>query len=151
MESEAKKYEIAYLVSPDVPEEDVVRVAGVVTKLIADVEGTVRNITEPRKRRLAYPIKKARAAYFGVTTFSAGKEAPAEIMKKLKFEKEILRALVVEEEIQPVRTSFRTHWQPTESGITRREPSRKEETSLTAEEREAAIETIDKKLEEILG
>ena len=154
MESEAKKYEISYLVSADVAEDDVVRVAGIVTRLIEEVEGVVRNIHEPKKRRLSYPIAKSKFAYFGYTTFSANPSAVAEMTKKLKFEKEIMRALIVDEvEIPPRQVAFRASWQPQESGIQpRREtPKREEIPALSAEERVAAIQNIDKRLDEILG
>ena len=153
MDREAKKYEISYLVSGNVAEDDVVRVAGIVTRLIKESGGVVRHVSEPKKRLLFYPIKKTRNAYFGYTTFSADGDAVPEIVKKLKFEKEILRALLTEEVIIPPRSlPLRAAWRPTEGDILpKRTLPRREETAVSAEERAAAIESIDKKLEEILG
>ena len=153
MDKELRKYEISYLVSPDVAEDDVVRVAGIVTKLVSDVGGTVENVVEPQKRRLSYPIDKFRFAYFGVTKFMGSPDAPQEMAKRLKFEKEVLRALTVEAlKESPRGTGFRTQWQPQEGAVpVRREREKTKISPLSAEERKQAIETIDKKLEEILG
>ena len=154
MESEQKKYEIAYLVSPQVPEEDVVRIAGIVTRVIEESKGMVRHVNEPKKRLLFYPIQKDRKAYFGYTTFTADGSTPAEITKKLKFEKEILRSLITEEVIVPARhIPLRAAWQPTDGSVLpAKQPIRREELpAVSAEERKTAIENIDKQLEEILG
>ncbi len=154
MESETKRYEISYLVSPDVAEDDVVRVAGIVTRVIEEVKGLIGHINEPKKRRLFYLVEKARFAYFGYTTFRVDPALVSEIGKKLKFEKEILRYLIVEEVVIPPRQfAFRASWQPSEvaAGVKREAPRREETPALSPEEREAAIKTIDKKLEEILG
>ena len=153
MESEAKRYEISYLVSPNVAEDDVVRVAGIVTCVIEEARGVVGHINEPKKRRLFYPIKRERFAYFGYTTFRVDPAAISEIGKKLKFEKEILRHLIVAEIVIPPRQfALRASWQPSEvaAGVKREAPRREETPALSPEEREAAIETIDKKLDEIL-
>ncbi|KKW29086.1 MAG: 30S ribosomal protein S6 [Parcubacteria group bacterium GW2011_GWB1_52_7] len=154
MESEAKRYEISYLVSPNVAEDDVVRVAGIVTRLIEEAKGVVGHINEPKKRRLFYPIRRERFAYFGYTTFRVDPAAASEISKKLKFEKEILRHLIVEEVIIPPRQfAFRASWQPSEvaAGVKREAPRREATPALSLEERAKAIESIDKKLDEILG
>jgi len=105
MDTEQRRYEIAYLISPEVAEDDVVRVAGLVTKIIGDVGGTVRNVTEPKKRHLFYPIHKSRFAYLGVTTFTAGTNAPADITRLSKLEKEVIRLLIVDELKETIRPS----------------------------------------------
>src|SRR3989338_6854972 len=105
MDREAKKYEIAYLVAPEVAEDDVARVAGTITRIIEETHGVVGHVSEPKKRLLFYPIRKTRNASFGYTTFTAGSSAPEAITKKLRFEKEILRSLITEEIRAPVKTS----------------------------------------------
>ena len=156
MESDAKNFEIAYLVSPGVPEDDVVRVVGMITGIIEELHGAVRHIEEPIKRRLAYPIEKQRLAFFGYTTFSIIPSMVGEIQKKLKFIKELLRFLVVEEERERVRPqTFRPLWRPREEATSLPSapmPRREAEVApASTEEREAVIEKIDKRLDEILG
>lgn len=155
-DTEAKKYEIAYIVSGKVPEDDVVRVAGTITRVIEDLRGIVRHIEEPRKRLLFYPVKKQRQVYFGYTTFTMNQSEVNEIPKKLKFEKDILRTLVVEEEKeQPRPQSFRpVQWNSSEGLPNARVEAPKREVEVASgspEEREAALEKIDKKLDEMFG
>lgn len=154
--TDAKKYEIAYLISPAVPEDDVARLTGQITKTIEDAKGVVRHIEEPKRRKLAYRLENDRFAYFGWTTFTIDRAAIAEINKKLKFEKEIMRYLLAEEAIEPPRRDvMRSAWRPSGEGapVEIRAPKREAEAAApaTEAEREAAIESIDKKLDEILG
>jgi len=138
-----KNYEIAYLLSLLVPENEVATYAGKLTSLIGDQGGVVKRVEEPKARRLAYPVKKERSAYFGYTTFVMAKEAINDLKKKLAFETKILRFLIVEEEEKSIpmpRISFR---KPQERVIvTPRETEEKEKLDIVQ---------LDKKLEEILG
>ncbi|MBI2055113.1 MAG: 30S ribosomal protein S6 [Candidatus Sungbacteria bacterium] len=155
MDLDVRKYEIAYLVSPRVAEDDVVRIAGIVTGAIEEQKGVVRHVEEPKKRKLAYPVENDRMGYLGYTRFSADPNAASGISKKLKFQKEIMRFLVVEEEIEPEKRQItRRAWRSTEglpSTVTVGAPKRETEIVASPEEREANIEKIDKRLEEILG
>lgn len=155
MDTEATKYEIAYIISPKVTEDDVVRVSGIITRIIEDLRGVVRHVHEPIKRRLAYFIENDKNAYFGYTTFTIAQEAVKEISKKLLFEKEVLRFLIVEEEVDLAkRTGFRPSWYSTEGmpGAKVEAPKREAEVSTaTPEEKEAEMAKLDKRLDEILG
>ena len=96
METEAKNYEISYLISPNVSEEQIFGMAGKITSLIQDAKGIANKVEEPKKIKLAYPINKQRSAYFGWTTFAMLPENLEEFKKKLRFEKKsIMRFLVV--------------------------------------------------------
>ena len=113
--------------------------AGKITGSIQDAKGLVGHIEEPKRRRLAYPIKKLSEAYFGWTRFSMSPENLADFEKKLKQEPAIIRYLVVIfEEVVPERI-FRPR--PT---YTPRQPSPVPEERMN-------IEELDKRLEEILG
>ena len=143
MDSETKNYEIAYLLSLSVPENEVATYAGKLTSLIGDFGGVVKFVGEPKTRRLAYPVKKDRSAYFGYTTFIMAKSSISDFKKKLAFEPKVLRFLIVEEEEKSIpmpRTSFR---QPRERAVvTPREIEEKDKLDIVQ---------LDKKLEEILG
>lgn len=144
MEIGSKNYEIAYLVSPQTPEEDVFGEAGKITGFIQDAKGFVGHIEEPRKIRLAYPIKKQKEAYFGWTSFNMTPEGLGNLEKKLKLEKAIFRYLTVIAEEEPFRPR-----------LPRRAPSTKIVSLAPAEgaapEEKINIEELDKRLEEILG
>jgi len=151
MDIESKNYEIAYLISPNVSEEQIFGVAGKITSLIQDAKGIANKVEEPKKIKLAYPINKQRSAYFGWTTFAMLPENLEEFKKKLKFEeKSIMRFLVVflpkkvlELRKRPIyikpkpeRPVAPTYRPPP------REAEKQEQVDITA---------LDKKLEEILG
>ena len=151
MDIEAKNYEISYLISPTVSEEGIFGVAGKITSLIQDAKGIVNKIEEPKKIKLAYPIKKQRMAYFGWTTFSMLAENLEEFKKKLRFEeKSILRFLTVFVPKRILEAKRRPYFPRPKKELPQhvapksppREFEEKEKMDITA---------LDKKLEEILG
>ena len=142
---EPKKYELAYLLSPAVPEDEVLIMAGSLAKVIEDSKGLIRHQETPSKRRLVYPIKKEQNAYFGWITFSSSPENLSTIEKGLKGINNILRHMMVEEEEippQPIRTYI-----PRPSPV-RTTPGPVQEQKP---EEKLDLEELDKKLEEILG
>ena len=153
MDAEIKNYEIAYLINPDVPEDGVFGEVGKITGLIQDAHGLVGKIQEPKKRKLAYPISKSLYAYFGWTTFAVAPERIANVEKRLRLEKSILRYLMVEEVKRPVM-----QFRPRGGGIPRRAlatPHLEGVAPFTPaqpkEEDQVKIQELDKRLEEILG
>ncbi|TSD04854.1 MAG: hypothetical protein Greene071436_41, partial [Parcubacteria group bacterium Greene0714_36] len=111
-----------------------------------------RRVEPPKKRRLAYGVKKEHSAYFGWTTFTALSSAVATIDKKTKDMPQVLRHLVVEEEIETRRPILRT-FQPSAMRVS---PGGIAIAPEVPREREAMdekldFEALDKKLEEILG
>ena len=154
-DAETKNYEIAYLISAEIPEDEVVGVVGKITGAIQDSHGLVGRINEPKQRRLAYPIKIERTnhthAHFGWTRFTITPDEFAELEKKLKLEKNIVRYLIIEEvKRQVFEPRFRQDRQ-------RRIPDQPLETiraftpQAPKEEDQTKLEELDKQLEEILG
>lgn len=144
MDSETKNYELSYLLSPSIPDEEILTWSGKLAVLIEEQHGVIRKAEAPRKRQLSYPVNKNKTAYFGWTTFAIDPEAVVTIDKKLKTEKNFLRYLVVEEEIEKLTPIFRP--------IAPR-PSRSMPVAppLPKPEEKLDLEALDRKLEEILG
>lgn len=150
MDSEAKNYEIAYLISPDVAEDEVFGEAGKITGFIQDAHGLVGHIEEPRARRLAYPMKKFRNAYFGWMSFTATPERIADLEKRVRAEKSVIRFFISEEVKRPAahaRPMREMRRAPRES----LEDVKPFEPQAAKEEDKVKIEELDKRLEEILG
>lgn len=144
MDSETKNYEISYLLPPSILDEEVLTWSGKLAVLIEEQHGAIRKAEAPRKWQLSYPINKNKTAYFGWTTFTIDPAAIKIIDKKLKTEKNFLRFLIVEEEIEKLTPIFRL--------VTPR-PSRSRPITppLSKPEEKLDLEALDRKLEEILG
>ena len=151
MDSDAKNYELAYLLSPALSEEEVLTYQGKLTGAIEDEHGVIRRVETPKKRRLAYPLKKESNGYFGWTTFAAPPEAVNKIEKKVKETPQLLRYLIMEEEIETRRPFILRPVAPRPAagagGTVPRAIPREEEKP----DEKLDLEALDKRLEEILG
>ena len=144
MDSEQKKYEIAFLLSPTIAEEALLAHTQKINAALEADKAIISHAEMPRKRRLAYPIEKEANAYFGWIKFTAPADAVAEINKKIKLEKTTLRFLIVEDTIHVTTMPRMLRMAP--PTIIPTQPKREEETSERLD-----LEELDKKLEEILG
>lgn len=145
MEQKTKNYEIAYLLSPSISEEEVLTHAEKLNALIEEQKGTVKHFQEPRKHKLSYPIQKERNAYFGWSTFRLAPDAVTQLKKKLNEYPHVLRYLIVEEETRLRAPVFRTPTRP----MSQKSPTIPREAEKGDEKLD--LEALDKKLEEILG
>ena len=86
-------YEAVYILQPDLSEE---QIAALVAKFKAVVEanGTVSEIDEWGKRRLAYPINDLNEGYYVLMTCEAKPELPAEIDRVMKITENVMRSLI---------------------------------------------------------
>jgi len=86
------KYEVLYIVDPAQGEEGI---AALVEKFKAmvEAEGTLSNIDEWGKRRLAYPINDLNEGYYVLMNFESKPEFPAELERVMKITDGILRCL----------------------------------------------------------
>ena len=92
------KYELAVVVSAKI--EDDARVATIekVQNYITRFGGTVTNVDEWGKRKLAYEIQKMREGFYYFIKFEAEATAPAEIESRLRIMENVIRFLCVKEE-----------------------------------------------------
>ena len=93
-----KKYELALVISPLLDEEALNAEKESVKALIERFDGTVDNVDEWGKRRLAYEIKKVNEGFFSFIQFTAPATAPAEIERRMRIKENVLRYLVVAQE-----------------------------------------------------
>ena len=86
------KYEALYILDPAQGEEGI---AALVEKFKAmvEAEGTVANIDEWGKRRLAYPINDLNEGYYVLMTFESKPEFPAELERVMKITEGVMRCL----------------------------------------------------------
>ena len=92
------KYEVLYIIDATIGEE---ATAALVEKFKAmvEAEGTLSNIDEWGKRRLAYPINDLNEGYYVLMNMETTPEFPAELERVMKITEGVMRCLttVVEE------------------------------------------------------
>ncbi len=91
------KYETMLVVSTAADEE---ATAALVAKFKALIEanGTIENVEDWGKRKLAYPINDETEGYYVVTTFESAPEFPAELDRVYRITDGVLRSLTVVKE-----------------------------------------------------
>lgn len=151
MDSETKNYELAYVLSSAIPEDGILTASGKLTAAIEEAKGMVKRAETPKKRRLAYGIKKETNGYFGWTTFSMAPNAVALLEKKIKENKDLLRHVIVEEEIETRIPYVRPLGVRRAPAMQRSSASSPPVAAEQAPEEKLDLEALDKKLEEILG
>ena len=87
------KYEVLYIVDPAQGEEGI---AALVEKFKAmvEAEGTLSNVDEWGKRRLAYPINDLTEGYYVLMNMETNPAFPAELERVMKITEGVLRCLV---------------------------------------------------------
>ena len=87
------KYELMYIINPNLSEEET---AAVVEKFKALVEqnGTLEEMEEMGKRKLAYEINYISEGYYVLVKFTSGPDFPAELDRVLGITDGILRSLI---------------------------------------------------------
>lgn len=87
-------YEVAVILNPTLGEEDT---AALVTKFksMAEARGTVAEVDEWGKRRLAYPINDLNEGYYVFMTFTADVAFPAELDRVLRITDGVIRSMIV--------------------------------------------------------
>ena len=93
MAKTTEKYELMYIINPNLSEEET---AAVVEKFKALVEqnGTLEEMEEMGKRKLAYEINYISEGYYVLVKFTSGPDFPAELDRVLGIPDGILRSLI---------------------------------------------------------
>jgi len=86
-------YELMYIIDPDLGEE---QTAALVErfKTLIESNGTVNELEEMGKRKLAYLINDKPDGYYVLVKFTSGPEFPAELDRVLKITDGIMRSLI---------------------------------------------------------
>ena len=92
------KYELALVLNAKV--EDDVRTATLekVKGLVERFNGTITNVDEWGKKRLAYEIQKMKEGYYYFIQFDAEATAPGEIEQRMRIMDNVLRYLCVRQD-----------------------------------------------------
>ena len=87
-------YEAVYILDPSLNEE---AIASLIAKFkgVVEANGTVSEIDEWGKRRLAYPINDLMEGYYVLMTFTAAAAVPAELDRVFRITDGVMRSLIV--------------------------------------------------------
>ncbi len=94
MEKVINTYETLFVVDPTNGDEAVKAVVEKFTALIAE-NGTIDQINEWGKRRLAYPINDINEGHYVVVTYKSAPEFPAELERLFKINDAIMRSMTL--------------------------------------------------------
>ncbi len=100
-------YEITYLVSGNIEEERIKETHEKLLSLIQE-KGILVNAQLPKKRLLAYPIKKQKTAFLGVALFQMDGGNLPDFEKSLKKEPHILRYLILKKKSTKEKPQLKT-------------------------------------------
>lgn len=89
------KYELAVVVSAKLEDEERVAAVDKCKALIERFGGTITNVDEWGKKRLAYEIQKMREAFYYFIQFDADSTAPGEIESRIRIMDNVIRYLCV--------------------------------------------------------
>ena len=92
------KYELAGVVSAKLEDEERAAVIEKVKGSITRFNGTVTNVDEWGKKRLAYEIQKMREAYYYFIQFEGDSECPNEVERHIRIMESVIRYLCVKQE-----------------------------------------------------
>ncbi len=93
-----RKYELIYVVAPDIDEEGQAALQSKLTDIIDKDKGQVDEIKEWGKQRLAYEIDDHREGFYIEIHFSGDGDVVAELDRVIKITDGILRHIIVRRE-----------------------------------------------------
>jgi len=131
-----KNYEITYLISSEISEEEVQQTQSQLASLIQEEGGLLLEEKMPFRKKLAYPVKKQSQAYLSYLVFQLEPEKLKNLEKKTKEISQILRYLLLMK--RPKKEQ--------KAAVFVKKPK----TLKTEKEKKVDIEEIGKKLDEIL-
>lgn len=99
------KYELMYILSSAVTDNDVPTVSSEVDKFISDNSGTILTHEMLGKKKLAYPISKTRNGFYIVQTFNLEGSKLQALDNKLRSVEPIIRYLYINVEEQEARAA----------------------------------------------
>jgi small subunit ribosomal protein S6 len=90
-----QKYELMYIVRPDVDEAGLTTARDKVESVITDMGGQVEDVKDMGKRRLAYLIGNYREGFYTVTKFQSNADTVKELERIFNINDNVIRYLTI--------------------------------------------------------
>ena len=87
-------YEAVYILNPELNEEQIAALVEKFNKIV-ETNGTVTEVNEWGKRRLAYPINDLMEGYYVLMTFTAAAAIPAEMDRVFRITDGVMRSMII--------------------------------------------------------
>ena len=92
------KYELAVVVSANIEDEEREAVVDKCKALIERFGGTITEVDDWGKKRLAYEVQKMKEAFYYFIRFDAESTVPAEIESRVRIMDNVVRYLIVRQD-----------------------------------------------------
>ena len=92
------KYELAVVVSAKLEDDERAATIERVKEYITRFGGTVTNVDEWGKKRLAYDIQKMREGFYYFIQFDADENVPADVEKNVRIMENVIRFLCIRQD-----------------------------------------------------
>ena len=92
------KYELTFVVNAKIEDDERAAVVDKCKALIERFGGTITNVDEWGKKRLAYEIQKMKEAYYYFIHFESDAETPSEIEQRIRIMDNVVRFLCVRQD-----------------------------------------------------
>lgn len=155
-------YELAYLISGQLNETEAQDLAKKIEKTLGE-SGTIINSLEPKKIKLAYPIKKQEEGFLISIDFTAEPKFILLLSREIEKETNVLRFLIIKKspgkpepiKAEPLIKRTETKEKPEDKKeeiveVPKKEKVKKEKPA-SKEHKEEDLKKIEKDLDEILG
>lgn len=97
-----RQYETAFLISPNVPEEETEKIILQMADIVSEKKGKMIKQDVWGKRKLAYPIQKFEEAIYVFFHYEGEPGIPTELERRFKQTESVLRYLTVRKETEEV-------------------------------------------------
>ena len=92
------KYELCFVVSAKIEDEERANAVAKVKALIERFGGAIANVDEWGKKRLAYEIQKMREGFYYFIQFDADSTCPGEIEQRIRIMENVIRFLCIRQD-----------------------------------------------------
>ncbi len=92
------KYELAVVVSAKIEDDERTATLEKVKEIITTNGGTITNVDEWGKKRLAYEVQKMKEAFYYFIQFDGASTVPAEVESRVRLMENVVRYLVVRQD-----------------------------------------------------
>ena len=92
------KYELALVVNAKIEDEARVATVDKVKGIIEKFGGTITNVDEWGKKKLAYEIQKMREGFYYFIQFDSDANCPAEVESRIRIMEEVIRFLCIRQD-----------------------------------------------------